>query len=155
MAPAAELPFIDEIVATVLAEPDEVWRALVGGARADLGGRGAGAMARLLGCRDVAASGARPLSAGATIPGFTVTQATPPSCLRLEGQHRFSRYALVLRVDPAGSGSTRVRAETRAAFPGPMGRLYRRLVIGSGGHRVAVRRLLRGVSRRSARTTGG
>jgi len=36
-----------------------------------------------------------------------------------------------------------LRARTEAAFPGLLGRLYRAAVIGSGGHRLVARRLLR------------
>lgn len=150
-AQPADLPFIDEIATTVGEEPGTVWRALLDVPGAGPQQRGAAAVAKLLGCRYVEATGPCPVTEGATIPGFVVAEATPPSCLRLEGDHRFSRYALVLRVDPAGSGRSRLRAETRAAFPGPLGRLYRVLVIGTGGHRVAVRRLLRAVSRRARR----
>ena len=41
----------------------------------------------------------------------------------------------------------RLRARTHAAFPGILGRLYRAAVIGSGGHRLMTRRLLRQVAR--------
>jgi hypothetical protein len=43
-------------------------------------------------------------------------------------------------------GGTRVTAQTWAAFPGIRGRLYRAMVIGSGGHRVVVRRMLRNIA---------
>ncbi|MGW1169599.1 hypothetical protein [Streptomyces sp. NPDC002550] len=36
-------------------------------------------------------------------------------------------------------------AETRAVFPGPAGRLYRLLVIGTGAHAAVMRRMLRAV----------
>ena len=41
--------------------------------------------------------------------------------------------------------------ESRAAFPGPQGRLYRLAVVGSGGHVVAVRRMLTGIRRAADR----
>jgi hypothetical protein len=41
----------------------------------------------------------------------------------------------------------RLHARTQAAFPGLRGRLYRAAVIGSGGHRIITRRLLRQVAR--------
>jgi hypothetical protein len=53
------------------------------------------------------------------------------------------------RVGPGGGrpdghdGGSRARAQTWAAFPGPHGRVYRALVIGSGIHAVLVRRMLR------------
>jgi hypothetical protein len=40
-----------------------------------------------------------------------------------------------------------VWARTWAEFPGPAGAAYRALVIGSGGHRLVVRRMLRRVAR--------
>jgi hypothetical protein len=61
----------------------------------------------------------------------------------LEGRHPFSRYALVFLIDAREGGGCRARAQTWAAFPGPQGRLYRALVIGSGMHAVLVRRMLR------------
>jgi hypothetical protein len=45
------------------------------------------------------------------------------------------------------SRPSRLRAETHAAFPGLLGRLYRAAVIGSGGHRLVTRRLLRQIAR--------
>jgi hypothetical protein len=78
--------------------------------------------------------------------GFHVTESTAPSKLVLEGRHPFSRYALVFLVEPLDGGRTRVRAQTWAAFPGLHGRVYRLLVIGSGLHVLAVRRMLRRVA---------
>jgi hypothetical protein len=40
-----------------------------------------------------------------------------------------------------------LRAQTHAAFPGIVGQLYRAAVIGSGAHRLVVRRLLSRVAR--------
>ena len=70
--------------------------------------------------------------------------------LALEGRHRYSRYALTFRIDPDGDGS-RLSAETRAEFPGWAGRAYRAGVIGTRGHVVVVRRLLRSVKARAER----
>jgi hypothetical protein len=42
-----------------------------------------------------------------------------------------------------------LRAESRATFPGLAGAAYRLLVVRSGGHVVAVRRLLSAVRRRA------
>jgi hypothetical protein len=39
-----------------------------------------------------------------------------------------------------------VSAETRAVFPGPAGKLYRLLVIGSGAHVAVMRRMLKTIS---------
>lgn len=51
------------------------------------------------------------------------------------------------RLDEAGPGRVRVRAETRAVFPGPAGGLYRLLVIGTGAHVKLTRRLLTSIRR--------
>jgi hypothetical protein len=75
--------------------------------------------------------------------GFRVTESTAPSKLVLEGRHPFSRYALVFLIDAREGGGSRARAQTWAAFPGPHGRVYRALVIGSGIHAALVPRMLR------------
>ena len=69
-----------------------------------------------------------------------------PSRLRLAGHHRFASYALVFEVESIGAHTT-LRARTFAKFPGVLGRLYRAAVIGSGGHAVVVRWMLRSVAR--------
>lgn len=79
---------------------------------------------------------------GATLPGFEVADARAPELLALAGRHRFSRYRLVFELDEVEPGRTRVRASTWAAFPGLAGHAYRALVIGTRGHRLAVRRIL-------------
>jgi hypothetical protein len=106
-------------------------------------------VAKLLGCADTAAGGPRPLAAGSTIPGFRVAAAVPGRQLTLAGRHRFSRYALIFRIDELGPGQSRVLAETRAVFPGPLGRIYGGLVIGTRGHVLAVRRQLGAIKRRA------
>jgi hypothetical protein len=75
--------------------------------------------------------------------GFHVTESAAPRRLVLEGRHPFSKYALVFLIDAREGGGSRARAQTWAAFPGPQGRIYRALVIGSGMHAVMVRRMLR------------
>lgn len=64
----------------------------------------------------------------------------------LRGRHRFSRYELAFDLAPRDASSTRLRATTRAAFPGPQGRVYRALVIGTRLHVLAARALLRRVA---------
>ena len=81
---------------------------------------------------------------GQTVPGFRVAEAEPGRRLTLRGRHRFSQYELTFLLD-----DDRLRAQTRAAFPGLIGGLYRAAVIGTGGHRVATGRLLRQVARRA------
>ncbi|MFE9137037.1 hypothetical protein [Streptomyces sp. NPDC007355] len=71
----------------------------------------------------------------------------PGQELALEGRHRFSVYRLVFRIDELPDGRSRLRAETRAAFPGAAGRVYRLLVISSGAHAYGMRRMLAGYRR--------
>jgi hypothetical protein len=105
----------------------------------------------MLGCRYLDTTATAPIEVGATIPGFRVSEARPPSLLELEGEHRFARYALTFHLDELGSDRMRLRAETRAEFPGPHGKVYRGLVIGTRGHVVAVRRMLKAIKRRAER----
>jgi hypothetical protein len=86
-----------------------------------------------------------------TLPGFRVTAAVPGSELVLEGRHRFSTYAMILRLEPDGHGGTDLRAETDAVFPGLIGGAHRALVIGTRGHVLGMRRLLAAVRRRARR----
>ncbi|WP_330183999.1 hypothetical protein OHB26_10520 [Nocardia sp. NBC_01503] len=82
-----------------------------------------------------------------TLPrGFTLDEADPPHRLALTGRHPFSRYALVFRLDEETPTGTRLTAESWGEFPGPHGRLYRALVIGTGGHRLVVRAMLRRIA---------
>ena len=147
----SDLPHIDEHATTVAAGRDEVWRALWETLTRSWGGRGRLA-ARALGCAETEVrdlEGA-PVE-GSTIVGFRVERARPEGELALAGRHRYSRYALVFRIDALPGGATRLRAQTLAEFPGPAGALYRLLVIGSRGHVLAVRRLLEAVRRRAER----
>ena len=146
------LPRIDAHSVEVDASPGAVWVALLealprGFSSSRVGRAGAAA----LGCEYRRAEG--PLDRrGSTLTGFRVASAEPPSRLALEGEHRFSRYALTFDVEPIGDGSrSRLSATTDAAFPGPHGRAYRALVIGTRSHVVLVRRLLDGVRRSAER----
>lgn len=98
----------------------------------------------------VRSGGRRPLTRmlGTEPPaGFAIAEQVEPARLVLRGRHRFSRYELAFDLGDAGPGRTRLRATTRAAFPGPHGRVYRALVIGTRLHVVATRGLLRRVAR--------
>jgi hypothetical protein len=141
----SQLPYLDEHATDIAADVDAVWTALL----ATLDRAGMAGYARIVGCADYTASGPRPLAEGSTIPGFRVVTALPAAELALEGRHRFSSYALIFRIEPDGAGRSRLRAESRGVFPGLLGGVYRLLVIGTGGHVVAVRRLLSAVRRRS------
>jgi hypothetical protein len=85
--------------------------------------------------------------------GFQVAAAAAGSELALVGRHRFSCYALIFRLEQIGPGRSRLTAETRAAFPGLAGRVYRALVIGTHGHVVVVALLLSAIKRRSEKPT--
>ncbi|MEV2215237.1 hypothetical protein AB0H86_28040 [Streptomyces sp. NPDC050997] len=143
----ALLPHVDEHTTVVAAEPAAVWRGIGDVLDRSFASVRSARYARLLGCADRTVSGPRPVAEGSTFQGLRVAAARPGRELVLVGRHRFSTYALVFRLDEAGPGRTRLRAETRARFPGPVGGLYRLLVIGTGGHAVAVRRLLSAVRR--------
>lgn len=148
---AHDLPQVDEHETTVPAPTDVVWATLVEAVERGFSGKGAAAYARLVGCVPRSASGPRPLGEGSTIPGFVVAAALPGQELALEGRHRFSTYALTFRLDALDASRTRLRAESRATFPGVHGAAYRFVVIGTGGHAIAVRRLLDGIRRRAER----
>jgi hypothetical protein len=139
------LPYVDEHTTVVAAPAESVWRCI-----GEVMDRSLGTgYARLVGCADRTASGPRPLAEGATVPGFRVASAAPGRELVLVGRHHFSTYALVFRLEGTEDGRTRLRAETRARFPGPGGALYRLLVIRTGGHAVVTGRLLSGIRRRA------
>ena len=136
------LPFIDAHETTVDAPPEVVWDAtalVLAGMGGPLGPPGA----RVLGCTETRSDFPH------SVPGFRVRVAERPTRIALSGEHRFSSYALEFTLRPLGDGTTALRAETRAAFPGTRGRLYRALVIGSRAHVVATRRLLSSIKRRA------
>lgn len=145
-----DLPHVDEHSVAVEASPLVVWDAMLPVVEESFSSLGP-LVARLLGCRDVDARGRRPLAVGSAFPGFHVVAAEVPRELALAGRHRFSRYALIFRLDEVVNGTARVRAESRAEFPGVRGRIYRAMVIGTGGHVVGVKRLLAAVKRRAER----
>jgi hypothetical protein len=145
----AALPRIDEHSAVVDGDLHQAWDAVVGVLGRSFDSPRRSRVAAALRCEDTATGGPPFPAVGATVPGFHVAQSAEPRLLGLEGRHRFSRYALTFRLEPH-DGSTRVSAETRALFPGIAGTLYRAAVIGTRGHVVAVRSMLRGVRRRVA-----
>lgn len=142
------LPFIDEHGVEVAAPPEAVWDSLCRVADRSFSSPTTAGIARALGCEVSEASGPRPLAEGSTVPGFLVARAEPGSELALVGRHRYSEYALVFRLSGSGD-ATRLRAETRARFPGGAGRLYRAAVIGTRGHVFVTMRLLEAVKRRA------
>ncbi|MFJ4203053.1 hypothetical protein ACIP2Y_25950 [Streptomyces sviceus] len=143
------LPRVDEHAVVVPATAAEVWDALGETLEQSFGRPRSARYARLVGVADRAASGPRPLAKGSALPGFRVADAVPGQELVLVGRHHFSTYALVFRLDSTDGGSTRLRAESRARFPGPGGALYRLLVVSSGAHALLTGRLLAAVGRRA------
>ena len=152
MTTRASLPYVDELPIEIGADREKTWAALlrvVEGSFASARGRGP---ARLLACEDTELSGPRPLAQGSAFPGFHVETAEVPNELALAGRHRFSTYLLSFRLEDAGTGRTRLVAETRATFPGLKGGIYRALVIGTRMHVLVTRRLLTATKRRAERS---
>jgi len=144
-APEPEsLPFLDEHREQVGAPADVAWTALVGVLRRRMGG--ARSLARVLGCDPMEGTAGFSGRVGETLPGFRVVESEPGRRLALRGQHRFARYALTFLID-----GDRLIARSEAAFPGIHGRLYRALLMGTGGHQIVTRGLLRQVARAAGR----
>jgi hypothetical protein len=145
------LPHIDEHSASVAADVDATWRSLFRVIERSFSSARTARFARLLGCVDSGPDGPRPMDTGSAFPGFHVEVAERPRELALAGGHRFSDYALIFRLDDLGDGRTRLRAETRAQFPGLNGSAYRTLVIGTRAHVLVTRRLLGAVKTHAER----
>lgn len=135
-----KLPFVDEHAQRVDAPAEATWAAIA--KVLDRKMRVSGSFTRLLGCDPPEATPEFTGYVGQTLPGFRIVDAEPGRRLALRGRHRFSEYALTFVVDGGN-----VRAESHAAFHGFLGRLYRAAVIGSGGHRIIVRQMLRDIAR--------
>ncbi|CAL9628754.1 hypothetical protein SUDANB9_05995 [Streptomyces sp. enrichment culture] len=148
--PTSGLPFIDEHQVRVVAPAPSTWDALTTWiARTHLGV--SSGFAHLVGAEPRSVTGILPLQ-GSTIPGFAVAESVCGKRLILVGRHRFSHYALTFSLADHPDG-TLLSARSHALFPKLPGALYRGLVIGSGGHRVLVRRMLRDIGR-SAESRG-
>lgn len=117
-----QLSYVDEHAISVDADRAETWSALL----------------RVV-CRD-------PDDPSSAPRGFVLDEATPNERLALTGRHPFSVYQLVFELADDGPQRTRLSALTWADFPGLSGRAYRALVIGTGGHRVVVRRMLQRIA---------
>lgn len=146
-----QLPYIDEHSVIVGAPRERVWGALVSTLHGGLASSTPTSLRRLLHLVPAESRGdwRDDPRVDDALPGFSVTEASAPERLALSGRHRFSNYALVFELDADGAGTCTLRAQTWAEFPGVTGRAYRALVIGSGGHRLVVRRLLREVAHRA------
>jgi hypothetical protein len=145
--PIESLPHVDEHSVEIRATEMQAWDALIETLPSLIGGRLARAFGPAWRLEYPEATGDFG-AIGSTLPGFVVARSVRPAVLALLGQHRFSRYALVFRIEKTDSG-VRLRAETRAEFPGAKGRAYRGAVIGTRGHVFAVRRMLGAIKRRA------
>ncbi len=145
------LPHVDEHAVDIATGSATTWTALERVVES-LGSRW---FSPLLGCEDTAASGPRPLEMGSSVPGFHVVATERPSRLELAGRHRFSDYELVFRIDDLGAGRSRLRAETRAIFPGWRGAAYRAMLMGTGAHARATRGILTRVALEAERPRTG
>jgi hypothetical protein len=152
-----ELLFIDSHTLAVKAPPEQAWDEVARVTRRWVeqflprsGGAAGPLFARLLGCSEVDAPRSGP-GVPEAIVGFRVARSERPSLIALVGEHRFSRYALIFEIEPCDGPYCVVKAETRAAFPGRAGRIYRYAVIGTGAHVFVVRRLLSSIKRRAER----
>jgi hypothetical protein len=148
--PLERLPAVDEHGALVLAPVERTWEALLPVVRGSFSGRAVGRVAGALGSCATEVSGQIDRR-GSTVPGFIVVRVVEPAVLALQGEHRFSRYGLIFRLEPTKDENTLLRAETRAEFPGVKGQIYRTLVIRTRLHVVVVNRILRAVRRRAKR----
>ncbi|KQZ68831.1 SRPBCC family protein [Nocardioides sp. Root151] len=122
--------YVDEHRVDLDVQATQAWPAVVGFAE-HLTGQEHALLSRALGLEPAA--------------GFSVTQREAPRILGLTGRHRFSRYALDFRLVDVPGGSE-LSAVTYADFPGPLGFAYRSAVIGTRGHVLAVRRMLRKIA---------
>lgn len=136
------LPFIDEHRQRVA--PDAAWEALVQTVAKVMSS--SPRFAAFLRCDPDRTSADFAGRLGETITGFRVDEVVPGRKLVLRGEHRFSRYELSFLLD-----GNELRAETRAEFPGLLGRLYRAAVIRSSAHRRITKRILRQIARASRR----
>lgn len=150
---SGELPYVDEHATTIAAGSDDVWHSLLETLDRSFSRSRVARYARIVGSADRKASGPRPLVQRSTIPGFRVVAVDPGRELVLRGRHRFSSYALIFRLEHVGAGQSRLRAESRAAFPGLRGGVYRLVVISSGGHVRAMRSLLAAIRHDAERRT--
>jgi hypothetical protein len=116
------LPYIDEHAITVEANREDTWSALL----------------RVM-CRDPHDPSTVPI-------GFVLDEARAPERFALKGRHPFAVYRWVFELDAEAPQRTRIRAATWADFAGLHGKAYRALVIGTGGHRVAVRWTLKRIA---------
>jgi hypothetical protein len=127
----SDLPYVDEHQIRIAASRDVVWPVLRRYVDAALQIGPRSPLPWLLGTRPRG--------------GFEVSQEVPGQLLGMAGRHRFSRYLLQFELADTPDGATTLTARSYAAFPGLPGWTYRTLVIGTRGHVLAVRHLLRSI----------
>lgn len=152
--PLEKLPPIDEHQVEVDAPAEAAWAALFPTLEHSFDTKFGRRYAERVGARETDAHGDLH-HPGGTLPGFVVSRSIPPVMLALLGEHRYSKYAVVFRIDLLPGQRSRVRLETRAQFGGGRGRLFRAGVVGTRGHVLVVRRLLRSIKRRAERSATG
>jgi len=81
--------------------------------------------------------------------GFLITDEVESKRIALNGNHRFAHYRLVFELEDGPGQLTRLSAASYADFPGATGRLYRTLLMRTGGHVLAVRSMIRAIVRRA------
>jgi hypothetical protein len=82
--------------------------------------------------------------------GFEISRKIEGERLEMSGRHRFSRYRVAFALAEQPDGALRLSATSYAEFPGVHGKLYRTLLLRTGAHIWAVRRMLRAISRRAS-----
>ena len=148
--PLESLPFVDEHFIEIAAEPADVWRAVVKGVTEATDGPTWSQGAKRLGCAHTG-NGGDPGTIGWTRPGFVVTRAVEPAVLAFMGKHRFATYALIFTILEKPSGLILLSAQTRARFNGKGGAAYRQVVLGSKGHVLIIKSMLRRARKRAER----
>ena len=151
---ASALPRIDEHEISVDAPADKAWPVVIAVFERLTSRPAWRTLAKALRCKPDRAIGS-PDTVGASVPGFRVTRCVAPIEWAIEGAHLFSRYSLTFRITPLDGDRCRVSAESSAAFPGHHGTAYRALVIGTGGHVIGVRGILRRIKIEAEHPRGG
>ena len=105
------LPAVDTHEIEVAAPPLTVWRALADTIRETLSRPSADVVARLTGVGEPGVDGPQFPQTGSQVQGFRVAESVPGRRLRLEGEHRFSQYALDFELLSV-AGRTRLSATT-------------------------------------------
>lgn len=136
------LPFVDRFTRVGEVSLLHAWEATQSLIAAILSTRAASLVARALGCLNVTPEKAGALEEGTQLAGFFVAEADSPHRLVLAGEHRLAEYAFIIDLRSFDSGSVRFSIETRAAFKGRAGALYKRLVVESRFHACVMRALL-------------